>query len=185
MKRARQQNGFDGKFSASFLHRLHEWAFQSGFWWQGGKREQILSRAGAQKEVSGEKRQLASAFTAFTKAEFCPKIFFQQQQIQSSGRIYRTSCENLLCIFGLREGRSEKWHRLHLQLCPNIWLDAEIVHRIITREMSSFVHIYKSPPNRGQFFWFLSNRYGFLSCQLPKVRAMLPISDIVLISQIS
>ena len=33
---------------------------------------------------------------------------------------YRTSREILLCIFRVRESRSEKWQRLHLQLCPNI-----------------------------------------------------------------
>ena len=75
---------------------------------------------------------------------------------------------------------------------PNIWLDAEIVHRIITREMSSIVHIHEPrlilsviifPPKLWSIL--LSNRYGFLPCQLPKVRAMLPISYIVLISQIS
>ena len=161
---------------------LSEWILMAGR--QNGA---DFKSAGARKEVSGEKRQIASAFTAFATAEFCPKFLISTAAADTKFRahIYRTSCENLLCIFRLREGRSEKWHRLHLQLCPNIWLDAEIVHRIITREMSSIVHIYKPPPNRRQFFWFLSNCYGFLSCQLPKVRAMLPISYIVLISQIS
>ena len=60
---------------------------------------------------------------------------------------YRTLRDNLLCIFRVRESRSEKWHRLHLQLCPRevqlpkYLLDAEFVERIISREMSSIAHI--------------------------------------------
>ena len=174
VKHARQWNGFDGKFSASFLHKLREWAFQSGFWWQ---REEILSRPPPGKRFTEKNVKL---HLHLLRKNFAPKFWFQQQ-IQNFAHIYRTSRKNLLCIFRVRKCRSEKWHRLHLQLrskqkmCnPNIWRDAAFCPR--NNNSRNVIHIISGNicPRNVVNSSFHSDCYWFLS----KVRAMLPISPI-------
>ena len=90
--------------------------------------------APAWKEVYGEKRQIASAFTAFTAAQNFARKFWFQQQIQNFAHIYRTSRKNLLCIFRERKCRSENGigcicSFVQMMCSPNICLDAPFCPR--------------------------------------------------------
>ena len=64
----------------------------------GRQREEILSRGPDGKEVSGEKRQIASAFAAFTAAEFCPKNLISRSG-DTKFKAHIALCAIICCAF--------------------------------------------------------------------------------------